>query len=36
MLLRTILVATGSLAALALSTPALAACEDLAGMRITG
>ena len=34
--LKTVLAATGSLAALAISTPALAACEDLAGMRIDG
>jgi hypothetical protein len=36
MRLKTTLAAAGSLAALALATPALAACEDLAGMQIDG
>ena len=34
--LKSILAIIGSMAALTLSTPALAACEDLAGMRIDG
>lgn len=36
MSLKSILAATASLAALGLATPALAACEDLAGMQIAG